>query len=402
MGAISFVFTMLVGAVGIKLTLLGLVLLAFLALMVLPAATLERRRLRLIEPCPVRSGHRLPCSPGLMAWLATRLRERATWREALYIVLLAFVLWPLDALIVGGVMVVIGGLLLASYCALALPSSKPTLFSMPLTGPAGALIGLLSAAAITFAGAYLVTVVAMGQARVARWLIGGSEPDASASIAAVEVATTSERVIGAFDAERRRIERDLHDRVQQSLVTLAMRLSLARMEAGDSDGGMSGLVAAAHDDAVRALADLRDVVRGIHPQVLADRGLGYAVIELAERLPLVSRVEVSVPRMRAAVENAAYAVVCEALTNVVKHSGAERVWVRGWHSDGVLTLEIKDDGIGGAVMSGGGGLRGLADRLAAVRGTLQVSSPAGGPTTLRATIPCDAEKAVEDSGQSAV
>ena len=196
------------------------------------------------------------------------------------------------------------------------------------------------------------------------------------------------------ESERRRIERDLHDGVQAQLVTLAMDLGMARQKlaAGDdADPAVLALVERAHDDSKRAVSELRNLVRGIHPAVLTDRGLDAAVSALAARSPIPVEVNISLAtRPPATVESAAYFVIAEALTNAAKHSGASLVRVDGRVADGRLRVEVSDDGVGGADVEHGGGLAGLAARLAAVEGRLRVASPVGGPTTVLAELPLPA------------
>jgi signal transduction histidine kinase len=191
--------------------------------------------------------------------------------------------------------------------------------------------------------------------------------------------------------ELRRIERDLHDGAQQRLVGLAMDLGLARERlavGGDSERA-SELVARAHDEAKLAISELRDLVRGIHPAVLTDRGLDAALSAIAARCPIpVDMRVILAARPPAAVEAAAYFVVSEALTNVAKHSGARRASVDVGSHDGMVTVEVRDDGVGGAVVRDGGGLTGLRDRVIAAEGRFRIASPVGGPTVLIAELPC--------------
>jgi signal transduction histidine kinase len=196
---------------------------------------------------------------------------------------------------------------------------------------------------------------------------------------------------GAIDvqeAELRRIERDLHDGAQARLVGLGMSLGMAEQKLGSDPEAVRELLADARRGAGEALAELRDLARGIHPPILTDRGLEGAVTALVARSPIPVKLLVDVPRRPAgAVESAAYFVLSEALANVIKHARATHVAITIAQSDGVLVAEIVDDGRGGAD-SGGRGLTGLGQRVRALDGTLRVTSPEGGPTTLRAELPC--------------
>ncbi len=398
-GCLLLVATLAVAGTLLALVLVGAVLLVCLVLLGLPVAALERRRLTLIDGDPIRGGHLEPKRPGLVPWLRTRLVERATWRELAYTLLLSVGLWPLNVLAVGGVVAVVASLLFVGYHAWTEPDIQPTLVLVSVSGPGGAVACLCTAVVVTVAGAYLVTILASAQATIARLLLASREEELDLEM--TEVASSRERLVGAFVAEQRRIERDLHDGVQQSLVSLTMKLGLARLELDDDAEDRSALVVEAHEDAKRTLTQLRAVVRGIHPQLLVDRGLGPAVQELADRSAVPAYVDIVVPRLPAAIENAAYFVVSEALTNTVKHADANQMWIRGRMTAGVLTLEIEDDGVGGVELAAGGGLRGLADRLAVVHGTIEVTSPPGGPTVLRVEVPCTGLRPTAVNGQRA-
>jgi signal transduction histidine kinase len=190
--------------------------------------------------------------------------------------------------------------------------------------------------------------------------------------------------------ERRRLERDLHDGAQQRLVALSLQLGLAQRRLQDGDDRSAGaLLDAARDELGRALEELRELARGIHPAVLTDRGLEAAIEALAERAALpVSLGEMPAERLPPPVEAAAYFVVAEALTNVTKYAKASQAEVRIARNGGYAVVEVHDDGVGGADPATGTGLRGLADRLAALDGRLEVHSPPGEGTTVRAEVPC--------------
>jgi signal transduction histidine kinase len=215
----------------------------------------------------------------------------------------------------------------------------------------------------------------------------------------VEELTDSRRaLLDGFDAERRRIERDLHDGAQQQLTVLSMNIGLLSvdLDAAERDGRDLGAlrqaldrISGSVDDAVEAL---RASIRGIHPRVLVDHGLGAAVDELAARSPLSVHVAVDLPvRPPARVETAAYFVVSEALTNAARHGGAASVQVTAGTTDDRFWLEVADNGVGGAVASPGGGLDGLRERAAVLGGSFHVDSPSGGPTVLRFTAPVHGE-----------
>jgi signal transduction histidine kinase len=203
-----------------------------------------------------------------------------------------------------------------------------------------------------------------------------------------QLESTRAGAVDAQDTELRRIERDLHDGAQARLVALGMSLGMAEQKLASDPAAAQALLAEARVGAREALAELRDLARGIHPPVLSDRGLEAAISTLADRSPLAVDLSVELPaRPAPAVETAAYFVAAEALANAGKHSGAETVAISARRQGDALAIAITDDGRGGAD-PGGAGLTGLRQRVEALDGTLTVSSPDGGPTTVRAVIPC--------------
>jgi signal transduction histidine kinase len=189
-------------------------------------------------------------------------------------------------------------------------------------------------------------------------------------------------------AERRQLERNLHDGAQQRLVALALDLRLVQAKLHADPRGAELLLAAARDELALAIEELRELARGLHPAILTERGLRVALETLARRAPMPVRVEARLfRRLPEHVEAAAYYLVAEALTNATKHSQATQVVVRVTRADGEARVVIRDDGIGGADVHPGGGLQGLADRLESVGARLEVDSPAGAGTTLTAVIP---------------
>jgi signal transduction histidine kinase len=257
-------------------------------------------------------------------------------------------------------------------------------------------------------GLWVAPWVVWGHLALARVLLGQNRSDRLEATTERLVASRA-RGVDAAEAERRRIERDLHDGAQQRLVAVAMNLGRARAKVDSDPLAVRGLLDEAHTDAKLAIAELRDLARGIHPPVLTDRGLDAALSALAASAPLPVRVCVdasfgAAARPPAAVETTAYFTVSEALANAAKHAGASRVGVRVWRSPmlgrpegpgadgtddpGAVVVEVTDDGRGGAVVRPGGGLAGLADRAAVIDGVVTVVSPVGGGTVLRADLPC--------------
>lgn len=206
-----------------------------------------------------------------------------------------------------------------------------------------------------------------------------------------ELEVSREASVESSAGELRRIERDLHDGAQQRLVSVAMGLGLAKEHLRDScDPHALDMVTRAHDEAKLAIAELRDLVRGIYPAVLTDRGLDAAISALIARCPVPVTLHADLPhRLPAATEATAYFVVAEALTNVAKHSGAHDATVRLSERDGRLQVEVHDNGCGGANEKPTGGLHGLRDRVAGVEGRLRIASPVGGPTVVSVDLPCE-------------
>ncbi|GAA1546287.1 sensor histidine kinase [Actinomadura kijaniata] len=365
---------LLAGGVLLTPLVIGLGLLAGVPLSAVGFAAVERRRLRLMDRRPAPSPHRDPPRPGLRPWMSCRLREAATWREFGY-ALLAVALAAVDVvvpfvLVVGSTVAGSSPWLIAKGDQIQF-GPEATVDQQRETWPLmlGGLLGLV----LTL---YALAALAGARAALARTLLVRPVEEEL-----VEVRASRARMADAFEAERRRIERDLHDGAQQRLTGLIMTLGLARLDRSTE------LIDKAREEARAALEELRDLVRGIHPSILTDRGLAAAVEALAERSPVPVEVDVALPeRPPEGIESAAYFVVAEALANVAKHSRARhaRIVIRPG-----LSIEVHDDGRGGARVADGTGLQGLADRVAVHDGTVRLSSPPGGPTILRVEIPCE-------------
>jgi signal transduction histidine kinase len=211
-----------------------------------------------------------------------------------------------------------------------------------------------------------------------------------------ELRVSRVRIVEAADAARRRLERDLHDGAQQQLVSLALDLRLLKARLRDTEA--EPLVDALAEKLAVALGELRELARGIHPAILTDRGLGPAIEALASRVPVPVTADVEVDdRLSGPIEAAAYFVVAEALTNIVKYARATQVTVQIRRDADLVLVTVEDDGAGGARIGAGSGLRGLQDRLSALDGTLAVESPREGGTRLRARIPCGADALVAEA-----
>ncbi|MET7309595.1 sensor histidine kinase [Streptomyces sp. NPDC005134] len=393
-GALAGIVVLIVITLGVVLggalsfVAVGLPLLALTALCGIPVGAMERGRLRLIDRSPALDPHRRPAEPGLWSWLTHRYREQATWRELGYALLLAVVLWPLDALALAACAVVPLSLMSTPAVMQLYGNGEEArvVKQWTVTGWPEAFATAAAGLVLLALGCCVLGLLAGAQSELTRLLIGDRRSELGDRV--TELTRSRVRLVEAFEAERRRIERDLHDGAQQRIVALTMTLGLARLDA--PPGPLADQLAKAHQEAGRALAELRELIHGIHPKVLADYGLEAAVADAADRSSTPVDLDLALPdRYPEAVEAAAYFVVCEALANVARHSGASRAEVTGGHAAGRLFLEIRDDGGGGARTGGGGtGLTGLADRVSVLDGRLALSSPPGGPTLLRVEIPC--------------
>jgi signal transduction histidine kinase len=317
-------------------------------------------------------------------WPLGPLRSPATWRQLGYHAV---------SLFTG----LAGGALVAACWLLPVVTAGLLLTGEPGVSFPWALI-ILPVAAL-FAAPWLARGVSHADEAAARALLGPSRSEELAE--RVETLARSRAdIVKATDAERRRIERDLHDGAQQRLVSLAMNLGIARASLTDAPEPARKAIADAHDEAVLALSELREFIRGLHPAVLNDRGLDAALSGLAARAPLPVRVRVDLPRPAgASVEAIAYFIVSESLANIAKHARATHAEVAVTRQGNRLQITVADDGVGGAAIPppgdgpagawSGTGLRGLVQRAAAVDGTLSIDSPPGGPTVITAELPCE-------------
>lgn len=369
------------------LVALGTILVVGLGpLVALALAALERQRLRLVFTGRIVTAHRRPPAAGLWPWLRTRYTEAATWKALGYTSLLLLVVpvvYFLAVVLVGliSIMVVSPLVVRDGDEAVALGFSQIT--SLDQAVPY-AIVGLALIPAIP----YVVAIVAGLHVALARFLLLGDTPDVLRA-QLVEVARSRARLVDAFEAERRRIERDLHDGAQALLIDLTLRLGMARLDL-PADSPAAESVSRAHEQAKQLMAELRSLIRGIHPRVLTDRGLPAALRELAEDVTVPVTVTAEMAwRPPPHVEVAAYFVVVEALNNIAKHAEATEVGLTARLDDGRLVVEVVDDGRGGADPDRGSGLTGLADRVAVIDGRMLLSSPPGGPTVIRVELPCD-------------
>jgi signal transduction histidine kinase len=327
-------------------------------------------------------------------------RSQATWRQLGYHLLAAPAL-AAAALAAIGAWLVSWVLALEYLWAWGLP---PGAFFREATYPVGGLIGARvdgiaqvsssMGVILTFAGVaalfvapWLTAGVVALDARAAWTLLGPSRAE-ELEHRVEHLTQTRAGVVDAADAERRRLERDLHDGTQQRLVSLAINLGMARVSATTAQEAQQALVQA-HEEAKAALSELRDLIRGLHPAVLEDRGLDAALSGVAARMPIPVRLNVDMPRRPAPViEAVAYFVVSEGLANIAKHAQASQAEVVVQRAGDRLHIIVSDDGVGGADPARGTGLAGLARRAESVDGDFDVFSPPGGPTLLSVDLPC--------------
>jgi signal transduction histidine kinase len=373
-------------------------LVAAVALLLVPVLTwIHRHRLR------VTAGIDIPPQPQRPDWLSRdgireTLRSQAYWRQAGY----HYLAGPaLAAAAIAAIGVWVAGVLyafeyvyvwaLSPDSALRRGTGGATSGSpLPLvfgTIPADVALTVVGVAGL-FLAPWLSSAVASLDARAASAMLGPSRAE-ELQHRVEHLTETRAGVVDAADAERRRLERDLHDGTQQRLVSLAMNLGMARAQASSAEEAQQA-IAEAHEEAKAALAELRDLIRGLHPAVLEDRGLDAALSGVAARMPIPVRLTVDglARRPSPVIEAVAYFVVSEGLANIAKHAQASQAEVFVQRSGDRLHVIVTDDGVGGADPARGTGLTGLARRAQSVDGTFEVTSPPGGPTVLSVDLPC--------------
>ena len=389
----TFAVTMVSLGAGLLITFLGVPVLAAALAGCRGLGSLERARARgllgveVAEPEPLRTRKH-----GAMAWMGAVLKSGASWRHLLYAVvqfpwsvfsfvvalnfwaygwaLLTYPLWFWVFPMYGGQ----DGLQLYGDDTHSIYLDNP--FEITVT----ALVGLL----FTMATPWIVRALTTVDRLMVRGLLGPSR----LATRVVELESDRGVVVDTAAADLRRIERDLHDGAQARLVSLAMDLGLAKEKLAEDPRAAARMVDEAHGEVKTALQELRDLARGIHPAVLTDRGLDAALSSVASRCTVPVRVEVDLAaRPAPAIEGIAYFTVSELLQNISKHSRARRATVDVWRVQNRLMIQVGDDGVGGADVTAGSGLAGLAERLDAVDGILVVDSPPAGPTRITAELP---------------
>ncbi|WP_055697356.1 MULTISPECIES: sensor histidine kinase [Streptomyces] len=394
-GITSFVLavTMLSLGVGLLITFIGIPVLAAGLACCRGVGALERTRARALLDLEVAPPEPLrPKGGGALALMGATLKSGASWRHVLYSLLL--MPWAIFSFVVAVLFWSYGWMMLTYPLWFWLFPMYGGQDGLQLYGDDGHRIYLDNPfeIGITAATGLLVTLatpwILRALTTVDRLLVIGLLGPSRLATRVVELESDRGVVVDTAAADLRRIERDLHDGAQARLVALAMDLGLAKEKLAEDPEAAARMVDEAHGEVKVALQELRDLARGIHPAVLTDRGLDAALSALAARCTVPVQVEVDLAsRPAAAIEGIAYFTVSELLQNISKHSRATQGSVDVWRAENRLMLQVTDNGAGGADVTAGSGLAGLAERLDAVDGILVVDSPAGGPTTITAELP---------------
>ena len=384
--AFTVVLTLVALTAGLLVTaVLAVVTLSMLLVSVRGLSALQRSRFRVllgVDIPNVRVRHEGPWLRRLFA----EARASVTWRQVGYHLL------SLPISVLGYVLVTVAwsaGLAMSLVFTYRWALPDRGIFGWDMRSPAALISVTAVGLVLLLAAPWVAQAMADLDLTAARALLGPSRTQELSNRVEL-LARSRDSAVDAADAERRRLERDLHDGAQQRLESLAMNLGMARAKLTDEAPAARKAIEQAHDEAKQALVELRDFVRGLHPAVLNDRGLDAALSGIAARAPLPVNVRVDIARRCSpTIEAVAYFVVSEALTNVAKHAHASRAEVAVEHADNGLRIVVADDGQGGAKPDAGSVLRGLANRVASVGGTLTIDSPTGGPTLIVADLPCE-------------
>ena len=356
-------------------------------------ARIERRRVMLGQPERLTAHPYRPLRGGAVAILRAEFADESRWRDVLYVAI-NLPLVVIEFVVIAALWGLSIWLLSMPFWYDAVPAATLPSVLAPLSGrDAGTVLlrTLAGLALLPVAASLSQLVMALHRAVVAGLLCTSESRELRRQVATLKESRSA--ILDVEANELHRIERDLHDGAQQRLVRLTMDLGLASERIDNDPAAAKVLLAEGQEQARQALAELRDLVRGIAPSILLDRGLVAALGSIVGRGPVPSVIRSDLPaleRLPPSIERAAYFVVAEALTNVAKHSGATTSEVRCRREGASLAVEVWDDGHGGALREPGGGLAGLADRVEGLDGTFTLSSPAGGPTLVRAEFPVPA------------
>jgi signal transduction histidine kinase len=401
-GIVTFVVlvTGLATGAGLLITLLGIPIIWLTFLLARGLADLERMRARALLDADVARLY-LPDAQGWWKRLISRTEDPSTWMDIVYgILLLPVGVFTFAITVTVWTLGLASALLPLYYWALPKSSTSSGTGIVVFSSGVGQRTWVVDTApeiaAVALFGVLVVLLtpwIVRGMASASRGLVqamlgGGASRQMSKRVRELTDSRTSAVDLAA--ADRRQIERDLHDGVQQRLVALAIDLGRAQEKFDRDPEGAKALLDEAHVEAKRALGEVRDLARGIYPAVLTDRGLDPALSALAARCPIPVDVSVEVePRPPASAESAAYFVVSEALANIAKHARATRASVTVRRArDAWLTIQVQDDGIGGADPAEGTGLAGLRERVSTLDGEFHLLSPEGGPTVVHVELPC--------------
>ena len=387
LGTIEFTFlvTALSTGVGLAVTLIGIPILIASVYAWGWLAEIERSTIGALTGNRIASPYRPLPEGGWWVRLRARLADPATWKDLTFL-FLQFPFGLLSFIVATVVLGVAVGTLTLPFWYWAIPdgvemgiAQVDTLAEALAFVPLGALLVWVGIPALAWLGRFY--------GAYAELLLGSNE-DPAVTAEMSDLRDARSRIIEAADAERRRIERDLHDGAQQRLVALSLNLRMAEKRAAEGDPAAAELVRSAGEEAGLALKELRDLARGIHPAILTNRGLAAALNDLATRASVpVELVAVPPERLPDAVESTVYFLVSECLANVGKHAQATEATVSVAVVGDEVEVVVKDDGVGGADLAGGSGLQGLEDRVGALDGCVDIDSPPGGGTTVMATIP---------------
>ncbi|AGK76748.1 Two-component system sensor kinase [Streptomyces microflavus DSM 40593] len=316
------------------------------------------------------------------------LKDPATWRDLQWL-LVDMTVGPVVAMLAAALLIYpVEGLVLAAGLWHVFRNDAYWYGFVPVDSQGTAMAALALGVVILAIGLKAAEPLLRLHFLIARPLLAPT-PEQTLAQRVDRLTETRHEAVDTAASELRRIERDLHDGAQARLVAMGMNLGTIEALIEKDPAQAKKMLAMARESSAEALTELRDLVRGIHPPVLAERGLGDAVKALALRLPVATEVTVELPgRAEASVESAAYFAVSEALTNAVKHAGGDRIWVDLHHGEGMLRISVTDNGGGGARIGSGSGLSGIERRLGTFDGVLAVSSPAGGPTMVTMELPC--------------
>ncbi|MEV7880007.1 sensor histidine kinase [Streptomyces microflavus] len=316
------------------------------------------------------------------------LKDPATWRDLQWL-LVDMTVGPVVAMLAAALLIYpVEGLVLAAGLWHVFRNDPYWYGFVPVDSQGTALAALALGVVILAVGLKAAEPLLRLHFLIARPLLAPT-PEQTLAQRVDRLTETRHEAVDTAASELRRIERDLHDGAQARLVAMGMNLGTIEALIEKDPAQAKKMLAMARESSAEALTELRELVRGIHPPVLAERGLGDAVRALALRLPVATEVTVELPgRAEASVESAAYFAVSEALTNAVKHAGGDRIWVDLHHGGGMLRISVTDNGGGGARIGSGSGLSGIERRLGTFDGVLAVSSPAGGPTMVTMELPC--------------